>query len=158
MSHKIAFAALLALSLPAVARADDVIPAGALPPAALVHQLVADGHDLRRLDYERGRYEARIRTAQGRLVKVAVDPRTGRPYAPQASWDKDGKDGGPAVAVTAVEAIVAAAGEGHYDVRELEFRDGRYRVTAADDAGIPARVEVDAADGRVASVVHFRDR
>ncbi|OAN44307.1 hypothetical protein [Magnetospirillum moscoviense] len=50
-------ATIAALSLPVLAVADDRVPETVLPPAAVIHQLVADGHDLRKVEYERGRYD-----------------------------------------------------------------------------------------------------
>ncbi|MBF0327320.1 MAG: PepSY domain-containing protein [Alphaproteobacteria bacterium] len=144
-------ATIAALSLPVLAVADDRVPETVLPPAAVIHQLVADGHDLRKVEYERGRYDALVRTADARLVKMAVDPMTGHVIA---ASDRAKRTDVQAVPVNAVEAIVAAAGEGHYDVTELEFRDGRYRVQARDDDGKTARVEIDAQTGQIASIKH----
>ncbi|OAN49440.1 PepSY domain-containing protein [Magnetospirillum moscoviense] len=82
---------------------------------------------------------------------MAVDPMTGHVIA---ASDRAKRTDVQAVPVNAVEAVVAAAGEGHYDVTELEFRDGRYRVQARDDDGKTARVEIDAQTGQIASIKH----
>jgi uncharacterized membrane protein YkoI len=144
-------AAIAALSVPALAVADDRVPETVLPPAAVIHQLVADGHDVRKVEFERGRYDALVRTNDARLVKMAVDPLTGKAIS---ASDRAKRTDVQAVPVSAVQAIVAAAEEGHYDVTELEFRDGRYRVQARDEAGKSARVEIDAQTGQIASIKH----
>lgn len=158
MFNKPALFAATLMTVSAAAMADDRIPDNVVPPAAVIHQLVADGYDVRQVEFERGRYDVRVRTTDGKLLKLAADPATGKLYSPSAATNRGAKDAGPAMATNAADAISLAAAEGHYLVSELNFRDGLYRIDARDDAGIPALIEVNASNGQISQVKHFDNR
>ncbi|MGE5547065.1 MAG: PepSY domain-containing protein [Solirubrobacterales bacterium] len=141
-------AAALALGLATAASAEERIPATALPPTHIVHKLVGDGVDLRGLEYERGAYEARVRTTDGKLIKMAVDPLSGD-FTDSRSRVRD--DAGPAPRLSASDAVMAVAATGHWDVSEIEYRGGAWMVRASDDKGASARFAVDDTSGQLAS-------
>jgi len=155
MSTKIALLATALVAAGTAALADDRIPTTAFPPAAIIHQLVADGYDVRKLEFERGRYDVQVRSTDGKLLKLAADPTTGKAYSPSATANRSPRDAGAAVPTNAAEAITLAAMEGHYDVTELKFRDGIYRIEARDSAGAPARIDVDAQTAQIAQIQHY---
>lgn len=120
----------------------------ALPAAYLVHKLSADGLVLRSLEAEDGAFEARVVATDGQIVKVGVDARTAEltdaySHARAHAAEK------VAPRVGAVEAMVAAAGTGYWDLREMEYKHGQWRVEAADDQGRVRTVCVDGATGKV---------
>lgn len=137
--------------LAAIATIAAVSPALAqeqLPAAYLVHKLSADGLELRSLEAERGGYEARVVATDGSIVKVGVDGRTAdltdayshaKPYRAETDSPRIG----------AVEAMVAAAGAGYWDLRELEYKRGHWQVEAADDQGRVRKVAVDGTTGMI---------
>lgn len=144
-----ATAATLALS--PVAQAKDKPAGGILPPAVILNQMVADGHDLRALDREHGRYVATVRAPSGQLATFAVDARTGEllPEAARLSSDTT-----PEAGATAVKAMLAAAEQGHWNLSELEWKNDGYVVEARDDSGAKAHFQVDPASGTVTRATH----
>lgn len=122
-----------------------------LPPAVILNQMVADGHDLRALDWKNGRYVATVRTPSGQMATVSVDPRSGELLPVPAKLSRDTT---PEVGSNAVAAMVAAAGEGHWDLQELKWMHGAYVVEARDDNGTTAQIRVNAASGEVIQTAH----
>lgn len=134
---------VLALGIAAPAFAQQ-----ALPVTYLVHKLTADGVELRSLEAERGAYEARVVATDGQLVKVGVDPQTAE-LTDAYSHAKTRADTEQAPKLNAAQAIQAAAGTGYWDVREVEYKRGQWRVDARDDQGRRRTVAVDGATGAV---------
>lgn len=134
--------AVVAVSAPALAQEQP------LPPTYVVHKLTADGLELRSLEAERGVYEARVVATDGTIVKVGVDPQTAE-LTDAFSHAKARPAEGAAPKVNAAQAIMAAAETGYWDVRDVEFKHGQWRVDARDDAGRSRTVTVNAATGMV---------
>lgn len=144
-------AATAALALGSAAQAKDGRPtADTLPPAVILNQMVADGHDLRALDFDHGRYLATVRAPSGRLATFAVDARSGE-LLPQAA--RLGDTTVPEARVGAVEAMLAVAAQGHWNLSEIEWKRGAYVVEARDDAGDKARFRVDPAAGTATETI-----
>lgn len=55
-----------------------IAPEGALPLAEVVRQIEAKGYGVVQIAFDTTAYETVLRTADGRLVTVRVDPRTAR--------------------------------------------------------------------------------
>lgn len=137
---------VLALGIAAPALAQE--QAETLNPTYLVHKLTADGLELRSLEAERGIYEARVVATDGTIVKVGVDPQTAE--LTDAFSHADARPAqGEAPKVNAAQAIMAAAGTGYWDVREVELKRGQWKVEARDDQGRNRTLTVDAATGKV---------
>lgn len=81
MGLRFAVAAAVALSFPAVALADPPPPADALPLSTVLEALEqeADFGHVEELEWDDGYWEVEYRTADGREVKVYLDPLTGEP-------------------------------------------------------------------------------
>lgn len=133
-----------AIAAPALAQEQQA----ALPPAYLVHKLTADGLELRSLEAERGLFEARVVATDGQIVKVGIDPRTAE-LTDAYSHAKARPAEAVPPKVNAAQAIMAAAATGYWDVREVEYKRGRWQVEAADDQGRTRTVHVDGATGAV---------
>lgn len=147
--------ALLATTA-APALADERIPADALAPIQVIYQLLGQGHDLRGLEFNKGIYRADIRTKDGRIVSLGVDPRSGE-LLPHAFLGRQRNGHIEAVPVSAADAVQKVAGDGHHQVVELEFKNDIYKVKARDDAGALARYAVDARTGALSGGKHARD-
>lgn len=141
-------AAGLVAILPLASWASDAVPADVLPPTYITYQLVGDGQDLRGLEYENGVYEARLSGPDGRLSKVAVDPRTGAVLTASSSQGRQAA-AAPTPKVNAADAIQTVAMQGYWDIVELKHRDGVWRVKARDDAGKKGTFRVDSETGSV---------
>lgn len=120
----------------------------ALPPTYVVHKLTADGLELRSLEAERGIYEARVVATDGTIVKVGVDPQTAE-LTDAFSHAKARPAEATAPRLNASQAIMAAAGTGYWDVREVELKRGQWKVDARNDQGRSRTVTVDATSGAV---------
>lgn len=154
MSRKTAlFAATAAvIALASAAQAKDTPAAPALlPPAVILNQMVADGHDLRALDWKNGRYLATVRAPSGQMATFSVDPRSGDLLPVPAKLSRDVI---PEIGTNAVAALVAAAGQGHWDLQELKWARDAYVVEARDDTGAEGRFRVDPATGAVVQTAH----
>jgi len=138
-------AAGIAGILPLASQASDNIPADILGPTYISYQLVGEGHDLRGLEFENGVYEARLGGPDGRLSKVAVDPRSGQVLTASAETTRHSRAAAPKVSAT--DAIQTVAMQGYWDIVELKHRDGVWRVEARDDAGVTGAFRVDAETG-----------
>lgn len=145
-------AAAAVIALAAAAQAKDSPAASAvLPPAVILNQMVADGHDLRALDWKKGRYVATVRAPSGQMAAFFVDPRSGELLPIPAKLDRDVT---PEIGANAVVALVAAAGQGHWDLEELKWVHGAYVVEARDDSGILGQVHVNPVSGEVIRTAH----
>lgn len=145
-------AATAVLAMGSAAQAKDARPAAdILPPAVILDQMVADGHDLRALDFDHGRYLATVRAPSGRLATFAVDARSGQ-LLPETADLSDVTV--PEAETGAVNAMLAAAGQGHWNLSELKWKRGAYVVEARDDAGDKARFRVDPATGAITGATH----
>lgn len=120
----------------------------ALPPTYVVHKLTADGLQLRSLEAERGGFEARVVATDGQIVKVGIDPQTAELTDAYSHAKARPAEVAPPK-VNASQAIMAAAATGYWDVREVEYKRGQWRVEAADDQGRTRTVRVDGATGTV---------
>ncbi|CUW39955.1 conserved exported protein of unknown function [Magnetospirillum sp. XM-1] len=144
-------AAIATLALGSVAQAKDKPAGDALPPAVILNQMVADGHDLRALDRENGRYLATVRAPSGQLATFSVNARTGELLPEPARLDSATT---PEVGANAVKAMLAAAEQGHWNLSELEWKKDSYVVEARDDGGAKAHFQVDPATGTVTKAIH----
>jgi hypothetical protein len=147
-SFALAASLVLAGSPFAAAQAADAPAAASLPPAYIIHKLSQDGIKLRALETERGAYEARVEATDGTLVKVGVDPQTAEltdAYSRAAVRTAEG----PAPVVNAAEAISAVAATGYWDVQDISFKRGAWRVSALDDNGKAGRFTVDGTSGAI---------
>lgn len=145
-------AALVALASAAQAKDGTATAAPALlPPAVIVNQMVADGHDLRALDWKNGRYVATVRAPSGQMATFSVDPRSGELLPVPAKLSRDAV---PEIGTNAVAALVAAAGQGHWDLQELKWAHGTYVVEARDDSGTLDHVRVNATSGKAVQTAH----
>lgn len=147
----IAAAALIALAGTTQARDAAAQPQDVLPPAGIINKMVGEGHDLRALDLERGIYAATIRAPSGQLATFAVDAKTGE-LLPQPA--KLSPTTAPEVSLNAVDAMIAASGEGHWNLSELKWKQGAYVVEARDDTGTEARFTIDPNSGKVTDSRH----
>jgi hypothetical protein len=145
-----ATAAVIALTSAAQAKDGPAVPA-LLPPAVILNQMVADGHDLRALDWKNGRYVATVRAPSGQMAALSVDPRSGELLPVPA---KLGRDVTPEIGTNAVAALVAAAGQGHWDLQELKWVHGAYVVEARDDLGTIGQIRVNPVSGEVVQTAH----
>lgn len=146
----IAAASVIALASAAQA-ADagrDIGSGNALPPTFIVYKLAQDGIALRKLEAEGGIYEARVEATDGSIVKVGIDPQTAE-LTDAYSHARARKADGPAPKVDAAQAIQAVAATGYWDIREIEFENGGWKVKAGDDSGRRANFIVDAATAEV---------
>lgn len=123
-----ASAVTLLMSATALA-GSQVLPAGAMNPAAMVHTLVEDGLDLRSLEVRHGTYLARIGTGSGEVVTVGIDPQSAM-LTDAFSSVPARRDAGPAPTINAAQAIIAAAHEGYWDIGAVELKRGAWRVQA----------------------------
>lgn len=137
--------AVAAIAFTAPALAQEQAP---LPAAYLVHKLAAEGLELRSLEAEDGGYEARVVATDGSIVKVGVDARTAD-LTDAYSHAKPRRAETDSPRVGAVEAMVAAAETGYWDLRELEYKRGHWLVEAADDQGRVRKVAVDGTTGMI---------
>lgn len=144
-------ASVTALALTSVAQAKSRPLSDALPPAVILNQMVADGHDLRALDRDHGRYHATVRAPSGQLATFEVDARTGE-LLPEAARISDTTV--PETDTNAVKAMLAAAEQGHWNLSELKWKNASYVVAALDDGGAAARFQVDPVTGTVTKTVH----
>lgn len=139
-------AAALGLGAALAVQAAETPTANILPPTYIVHQLVSQGYDVREVEFDDGVYEAEVRNAEGRIVEVEIDPISGAllspPPAPATQPD-------PSVAIDASTAIETVAMAGYWDITELDWKNGAYRISARDDAGSKARFTVDARSGQI---------
>lgn len=142
LSATIATVVLGVSAMPAVAQEQ------ALPAAYLVHKLSADGLQLRSIEAEDGVFEARVVATDGQLVKVGVDPHTAF-LTDDFSHARPGRPEKVAPRVGAVEAMVAAAETGFWDLREMDYEHGRWEVKAADDQGRVREIHVNGTTGKV---------
>lgn len=144
MKTALALSALVLGLSSAAAMAEDATPS--LPPTYIVHKLTGDGIALRALEYENGIYEAKVLATDGSIVTVGVDPGTAElTDAFATKTPRRAKE--PPPAIDAAQAIQAAAVTGYWDVREVKFEHGAWRIKAADDSGRLARLAVDGASG-----------
>lgn len=133
---------------PLVGRAADAAGEAPLPPTYIIHKLTQDGIALRALEAERGGYEARVEATDGSLVQVGIDPQTAE-LTDAYGHARARKADGPAPRVDAAAAIQAVAVTGHWDVGEVEYEHGAWRIDAGDDAGRTRRFTVDADTGAI---------
>lgn len=139
----------LALGLAATgAQATDPSAAAPLPPTYVIHKLTEDGVQLRKLELERGGYEAWVEATDGSLVKFGVDPQTAE-LTDEYSHARARRPDGPVPQVNAAEAIQAVAATGYWDVREIEYEKGAWEVKARDDTGRKGKFKVDPVTGAV---------
>lgn len=122
--------------------------ADALPPTYLVHKLTADGVQLRSLEAEHGLYEAKVEATDGTIVKVGVDPQTAE-LTDAFSHAKARPAQGESPKVSAAEAVQAAAATGYWDVAEIEYERGVWKIDARDDQGRTRRISVDGVTAQV---------
>ncbi|WP_096702220.1 PepSY domain-containing protein [Magnetospirillum sp. 15-1] len=144
-------ATVTGLALTSIAQAKDKPAGDILPPAVILNQMVADGHDLRALDRDHGRYLATVRAPSGQLATFSVDARTGE-LLPEAARLSTATT--PETGTSAVKAMLAAAEQGHWNLSELEWKNDGYVVEARDDSGAKAHFQVDAATGTVTKATH----
>lgn len=144
-------AAIATLALGSVAQAKDKPAGTVLPPAVILNQMVADGHDLRALDREKDLYLATVRAPSGQLATFSVNARTGELLPEPARLDSATT---PEIHADAVTAMLAAAEQGHWDLSELEWKKDGYVVEARDDSGAKAQFQVDPATGTVTKATH----
>ncbi len=139
-------AAALGLGTALAVHAAETPSADVLPPTYIVHQLVGLGYDVREVEFEDGVYEAEVRNAEGKIVDVEIDPISGAllSAAPAPAPQPD-----PSVAVNAAAAIETVALAGYWDITELDWKNGAYRIRARDDAGSSARFTVDGRSGQI---------
>lgn len=138
----------LSLIAVAIAIAAPAVAQDALPATYLVHKLTADGLELRSLEAERGGYEARVVATDGTIVKVGVDPQTAElTDAYSSAKARPATEAAPAI--DAAQAIQAAATTGYWDVRDVEYKRGQWRVVARDDQGRSRTIMVNGATGAV---------
>lgn len=135
---------ILAVTIAAPALAQEQ----ALNPTYLVHKLTADGLELPSLEAERGIYEARVVATDGTIVKVGIDPQTAELTDAFSHAEARPADGATPK-VNASQAIMAAASTGYWDVGDVEYKRGQWRVDARDDQGHRRTVTVDATTGMV---------
>ncbi|EME71361.1 hypothetical protein H261_03093 [Paramagnetospirillum caucaseum] len=139
------------LALASFAQAKDKPAGDTLPPAIILDRMVADGHDLRALDLEDGRYLATVRAPSGQLATFAVDARTGELIPEPAHISQTTAR---EIDADAVKAMLAAAEQGHWNLSELKWKHDAYVVEARDDGGAKARFQVDPATGTVTKATH----
>ena len=125
-------------------------PTNDLPPAAIVHQLVADGHEVRGIKCKPGVCTVAIRDNFGIVNQYAVNARTGQVI----------KNGilsrfahVPGVGeINGIDAMLAAAQVGHFNLISIEYRGGTYDIRAKDDAGEIGRFKVNAVSKAVVEI------
>ncbi|WP_156612624.1 hypothetical protein [Paramagnetospirillum marisnigri] len=125
-------------------------PVSDLPPAAIVHQLVADGHDVRGIKCKPGVCSAAIRDSFGVVNQHAVNAETGKAVK-NGITSRFVHMPGPRE-VSAMDAMLAVAQVGHFNLISIEYRGGNYNVLAKDDAGEVGRFKVNAATKSVVEI------
>ncbi len=91
-----------------------------------------------KVERERDFYEVKIRTSDGRIEKIYLDPLTGKPV-------KKGT-------ITIDEATAIATEEVSGEAIKVEFEKGRYEVKIRTADGIRKEVYVDARSGEIVKV------
>lgn len=89
-------------------------------------------------ELERGVYEIKIRTADGRAEKIYVDAGTGEPAGKEA--------------ITLDEATAIATKAVPGEVVKIEFERGRYEVKIRTAEGVRKEVYIDARNGEILKV------
>ena len=125
-------------------------PASDLPPAAIVHQLVADGHDVRGIKCKPGVCSAAIRDNFGVVNQHAVNAETGKAVK-NGITSRFVHVPGPRE-IGAIDAMLAVAQVGHFNLISIEYRGGNYIILAKDDAGDVGRFKVNAVTKSVAEI------
>lgn len=99
-------------------------------------------HDVDKIERENGRYEVKATDADGRRVKLRLDPVSGEVLAPaagaaQANW----------MSIEQVQTRLQAAG--YHDFSKIERDDGKYEVKALDAEGRRVELKLDPVSGEI---------
>lgn len=121
-----------------------------LPPAAIVHQLVADGHEIRGIKCKPAVCKADIRDSFGIVNQHAVNAKTGQ-ITRNSILSRFVQVPAPRE-ITGVAAMLAVAYAGHYDLISMDYRGGMYDIRAKDDAGDIGRFKVNAVTKAVVEI------
>ncbi|WP_243039239.1 PepSY domain-containing protein [Dyella sedimenti] len=90
------------------------------------------------LEFSDGVWKAKARSANGKRVKVRVDPRTGQAF-PDTQVSR----------LSESEVRAALSTEGYTHVHDVDFSDGVWTAKADSPAGQSIRLQVDPETGRV---------
>jgi uncharacterized membrane protein YkoI len=96
------------------------------------------GGEVVKAELEKGFYEIKVRTSEGKIKKIYLDEHTGEPVEK--------------IAVTLDEATAIATNEVSGDVVKVEFERGRYEIKIRTAEGIIKEVYVDARSGKIVKI------
>lgn len=125
-------------------------PTNDLPPAAIVHQLVADGHEVRGIKCKPGVCTVAIRESFGIVNQYAVNSRTGQ--VNKSSILSRFAHVSGVREINGIDAMLAVANIGHFDLISIDYRGGTYDIRAKDDAGEIGRFKVNAVSKAVVEI------
>lgn len=140
----VAVCGALALAPPTLAapQAADTSQAHPLSRAEIEAAITKAGYkDIRRIKVDDGVWEAKVRDANDRRVKLSVDPITGKVYP---------DDVHPKVTAQEVHDKLTAAG--YQRVHDIEFDDGLWTADARNSQGQKVDIKVDPEDGHIINV------
>ncbi|NMF90262.1 PepSY domain-containing protein [Aromatoleum petrolei] len=104
--------------------------------------------DLTKLERENDKYEIKAKNADGRLVKIDVDPVTGAVLKTEVKRDKDIRSGAT-TGLTLHQAQVKVEAMGYRDIQEIERDGDKFEVTATDREGRLVELDVAPLTGEV---------
>lgn len=104
--------------------------------------------DLTKLERDNDKYEIKATHADGRLVKIDVDPVTGTVLKTEVKRDKD-IDAKPTAGLTLHQAQVKVEAMGYRDIQEIEREGDKFEVRATDRDGQLVELDIAPLTGEV---------
>lgn len=110
----------------------------ALPMTTIINKLQASGYGIiRRIEYERGIYQAETINAQGMDVRLRINAKTGEVIKPDLN----------SVRISMLDAIQKVEAAGYKQIYKIKSEADRYKIKGIDHNGKKVDLKVDAKTG-----------